>query len=84
MDGDFPGGAASGSLEQVDAAGQFDDHVVLEVVDAEHFLTCQVIDDGLAHILAALDEDASLGVEHLQRLVGIDAGKARVIDSDNV
>ena len=82
--GDFPGAVAAGGLEQIDAARQVDGHVIGEVVDVANRLTCNVIDDGAAHVLAAFDEDAAFSGNHLQGLVGVDAGQSAGVDGDDV
>ena len=82
--GDFPGTAAGGRLQQVDAAWQVDEHIVLQVLDAAHLLTGHVIDDGCAHVLAALDEDAAVTGDDLQGLFGLDTSDACGIDGDDV
>jgi len=84
LHGNLPGGAAGGSLEQVDALWQVDDRVVVQGIGVPHFLSGQVKDAGAAHILAALDEDAAFPGQHLQGLVGVNAGDAAGIDGDDV
>ena len=60
LNGDFPGAAAGGSLEQVDATRQVDNHVVVQVVNAAHHASGHVIDGSGAQVLVALDENAAL------------------------
>lgn len=75
--GDFPGVAAGRRLEQIDAARQLDDGVVLEVVGAPHHLARHIIYNGLSHTLAAPDKDAAVDSDSLQGFLG-QIGRAHV------